>query len=410
VVKQDKGIFYVLWFISPFLSVIYLFKKSKLNNSIGPYLLLSVFFGLSFVVSTSGADSARYAEELVRFHQNNMSFAELRDSLYSEESNKLDIYQPLVTWLVSLFTDNVKFLFAIFAFVFGYFWFKSLLLIRSYLSIPLTGLALVVFIFLALANPIWSINGVRMWTAIMIFFYGLLLLNLQNNKKGWYFLVLPILVHFSLLIGLVLYFLYRVLPVKNKNLHFGLFIATFLIGEVSLELVRSYFEQLPQLVQSKDSYLNQDYADGLQESKQQLSPHVVLAGKLAKYNLLVIVGLMYFFQNRKKINLNKNFDLFFKMGLFFASFTNIAASVPSGGRFVVLSNLILYTAFLFFLNEKIKIPILIKSVLTLSLLLVIVFKIRVGLDYIGIFLFIGNPIINWFVVDTPIIDFIKLIF
>lgn len=409
-VKQDKGIFYVLWFISPFLSVIYLFKKSKLNNSIGPYLLLSVFFGLSFVVSTSGADSARYAEELVRFHQNNMSFAELRDSLYSEESNKLDIYQPLVTWLVSLFTDNVKFLFAIFAFVFGYFWFKSLLLIRSYLSIPLTGLALVVFIFLALANPIWSINGVRMWTAIMIFFYGLLLLNLQNNKKGWYFLVLPILVHFSLLIGLVLYFLYRVLPVKNKNLHFGLFIATFLIGEVSLELVRSYFEQLPQLVQSKDSYLNQDYADGLQESKQQLSPHVVLAGKLAKYNLLVIVGLMYFFQNRKKINLNKNFDLFFKMGLFFASFTNIAASVPSGGRFVVLSNLILYTAFLFFLNEKIKIPILIKSVLTLSLLLVIVFKIRVGLDYIGIFLFIGNPIINWFVVDTPIIDFIKLIF
>jgi hypothetical protein len=409
VVKQDKIIFYVLWFINPFFSVIYLFKKSKLNNSIRPYLLLSVFFGLSFVVSTSGADSARYAEELVRFHQNNMSFAEVQDSLYSEESNKLDIYQPLVTWLVSLFTDEVKLLFAVFALVFGYFWFKSLLLIRSYLSIPLTGLVLAVFIFLALVNPIWNINGVRMWTAVMIFFYGILLLNLQNNKKGWYFLVLPMFVHFSLIIGLVLYLLYRVLPVKNKNLLFGLFIATFLIGEVSLELVRSYFEQLPQLVQSKESYLNQDYADGLQESKQQLSLHVVLAGKLAKYNLLVIAGLMYFFQNRKKINLNKNFDLFFKMGLFFASFTNIAASVPSGGRFGVLSNLILYTAFLFFLNEKIRIPILIKSVLTLSLLLVIVFKIREGLDYIGIFLFIGNPILNWFVVDTPIIDFIKSI-
>jgi hypothetical protein len=274
----------------------------------------------------------------------------------------------------------------------------------------LTGLALVVFIFLALVNPIWSINGVRMWTAVMIFFYGILLLNLQNNKKGWYLLVLPMFVHFSLLIGLVLYLLYRVLPVKNKNLLFGLFIATFLIGEVSLELVRSYFEQLPQFAQSREGYLNQEYADRLQESKQQLSLHVVLAGKLSKYGFLVIVGLMYFFQNRKKIDLNKNFDLFFKMGLFFASFVNIAKSVPSGGRFVVLSNLILYTAFLFFLNKKIKIPILIKGVLTLSLLLVIVFKIREGLDYIGIFLFIGNPILNWFVVDTPIIDFIKLIF
>lgn len=408
--KADNKNFLGLWLINPFLGAVFLFRNFKDNTSIFPYLLLSVFFGLSFVVSTTGADSMRYAESLRNQHEQNSSLSTVLQDFYGEEDGSLDVYQPIITWLVSVFTDNVKILFAVFALVFGYFWFKSLLLIRSYITVPFTGLILVTFLFLALTNPIWTINGVRMWTAVGIFFYGLLLLQLEDNKKGWFLLILPLFVHFSLVVALFLYIIYFLLPVKNKNILFGIFIITFFFGELNLEVLRGYFDQLPGFAQSKKSYLQEGYAEGLLEAQNQLSVHVVLARTLAKYSTVFMASVVYYFVTYKKEKLSKELELFFKMGLFFASFSNLAASVPSGGRFLVLSNLILLTAFLFSLNQQISIPIILRKLLTLSISLIIIFKIREGLDFIGITFFMGNPILNFFIADTPLIDFIKSIF
>ncbi len=399
-----------MWLINPLVSAIYLFRDFKENKSVVPYLLLSCFFGLSFVISTSGGDSERYSMVLIEYHEQNYSLGEVLDVFYSEEDGNLDIYQPAVTWLVSLFTDNVKVLFLIFALVFGYFWFKSLLLIRSYITVPLVGLTLVSFIFLALTNPIWFINGVRMWTAVGIFFYGVLLLNLKNDKKGWYFLILPVFVHFSLLISLVLYIMYKVVPTKNKSILSGVFIATFFFGELNLEVIRDYFEQLPGLIQTRKGYLNEEYALITLESKASLAAHVVVAEFLTKYIVFFITVLMYFHSVYKKKLSSKHFDVLFTTGLYFGSFSNLAASVPSGGRFLVLSDLILCTAFLFFLNEGIKIAPFLRALINTILIYLVIFKIRVGLDFMGIFLFIGSPIVNWFVSDSPIIDIIKSLF
>ena len=399
-----------MWLFNPFISAIYLFRDFKHNKSIAPYLLLSFFFGLSFVVSTTGADSMRYAQALLKQHEQNSSLSEILNQFYGEEEGSLDVYQPILTWSVSVFTDNVKVLFGIFALVFGYFWFKSLLLIRSYITIPFVGLIVVTFMFLTFTNPIWSINGVRMWTAIGIFFYGLLLLHLQNNKTGWVFLVLPLFVHFSLIVALFLYLVYVILPVKNKTILFSIFLLTFFFGELNFEVLRGYFEQLPGFAQSKSAYLNDEYVEGVKDAKNQLGAHVILAKTIAKYCVFFITIIMYLYSVYKKEIVSKYLNVFFTMGLFFGSFSNLAASVPSGGRFIVLSNLILLTAFIFFLNQNIKIPLIITKLLTVCITFVLIFNIREAFDYVGIFLFIGNPIVNWFIIDTPVIDFIKSIF
>ncbi|MGA9213158.1 EpsG family protein, partial [Kaistella sp.] len=253
--KINNKTFIALWLFNPFLSGIYLFRNLKQNTSILPYLLLSFFFGLSFVVSTTGGDSVRYTAELVTYHQQNISLSQVLNQFYEDGNSTLDVYQPLVTWAVSIFTANTKVLFAIFALVFGYFWFKSLLIIRSNIDIPLKGLAGLAFLLLALINPIWNINGVRMWTAVGIFFYGIILLYLQNSKRGWFFLILPMFIHFSLIISLILYLLYRVIPSKNKTALLVLFIFTFFLGELNLDVVREYFELLPGIIQTKQGYL-----------------------------------------------------------------------------------------------------------------------------------------------------------
>ena len=408
--KVNNKFFLALWFLNPFVSAIYLFRHFKTNNSFYPYLLLSFFFGLSFVVSTSVADSERYAEELRRYHQENISLAAVFTDFYSDESSKIDIYQPLVTWLVSVFTDNANVLFSFFAVVFGYFYFKSLLIVRSYITAPLVGLTLITFLIMALTNPIWNINGVRMWTAVMIFFYGILLLNLKNKKKGWLFLFLPMLVHFSLVIALVLHLVFLVLPIKSKTILFALFIITFFLGELNLEVLRGYFEQLPGFAQSRKGYLSDEYSEQITGENQQLAIHVFLAGKISQYSILLMTLTMYLYSILKNKIRDNYVNTFFGLGLFFASFSNLASSVPSGGRFVTLSNLIILTAFLFFLNKKIVWTPVLKISLTVPLLFVVIFNIRVGLDYLGIFFFIGNPLVNWFITDSPIIDFIKSLF
>ena len=405
--QLDKRTFLALWLFNPFLSAIYVFRDFKNNVRIAPYLLLSLFFGLSFVVSTTGGDSERYAEELVRYHQNEVPLAQILDKAYAEEGSKLDIYQPLITWFVSIFTDNPKVLFAIFGVVFGYFWFKSLIIIRGHFNLPLKGIALLTFILLAVTNPIWQINGVRMWTAVAVFFYGVILLNLRNNRKGWIFLILPIFIHFSLVASLMLYIAYTLLPKKNSTILLILFIASFFLGQLDLNFVRESFSLLPGLVQSKQGYLGEEYVEIVSGRKAEHAAHYLLALVISKYVIFTMTLIIYYYGVYKRDLLDNNLKVFFTMALFFLCFSNIAASIPSGSRFAVVSNLILMTAFLLFLNYNIKLKFSLKFLLSISMIFVILFLLRTGMETVGPFFFIGNPILNWLIVDSPIIEFIK---
>ncbi|WP_318643079.1 EpsG family protein [Flavobacterium ardleyense] len=405
--QLDKKTFLALWLFNPFISAIYVFRNFKENVHIAPYLLLSFFFGLSFVVSTTGGDSERYAAELVRYHQDSVSLVQVLDEAYGEGGSKLDIYQPFLTWFVSIFTENTKILFSIFAVVFGYFWFKTLIIIRSHINIPLKGIALLTFILLALTNPIWQINGVRMWTAVAVFFYGIVLIHLKKEKKGWFFLVLPVFIHFSLIASLGLYIAYTLLPSKNTTILLIIFIASFFLGQLDLNFVRETFALLPGMIQSKEAYLGEEYVEVLSEKKADHALHFLLAGILQKYIFFSMVIIIYYYGVFKRNLLDKNLKIFFPMALFFLSFSNIASSVPSGGRFAVLSNLILMTIFLLFLNYNVKLTRSINFLLRITMVFVIVFLIRTGMESVGPFFFIGNPILNWLIVDSPIIEFIK---
>jgi hypothetical protein len=386
----------------------------KRVKAIGPYLLISFFFGFSFVlVPESGADSMRYANELKLLHEMPVALDTYFSQIYNEEGSKLDVYQPLLTWLVSQFTGNYQWLFGIYALVFGYFWFKSIRLARTLLPNRLNSFFVVLLLFFALINPIWSINGVRMWTAVGIFFYGILTIHFLDNKKGYLLLVLPLFIHFSLTIALVLYIAYRVLPTKNFRILYIVYTFTFFVGELNLDIIRNYFELLPGFVQSRQSYLNEEYVAGIKESREQLAIHITLYNTLLKYVIIVMISWIFFsFLNKKTVKFSK-FTQFFTMTLIFSAFSNLANQIPSGGRFIVLSNLMVVFSFIWYLSDKIKgnIPAVLQKMSVVVLFFIVVVQIRIGADYFGAFLFIGNPIINLFIQDTtPFIDFIKALF
>lgn len=405
--KFDKKSFLVMWLVNPLISAVYLFKNFKLNNSIFPYLLLSIFFGISFVVSTTGGDSQAYALELEEYRIKDVSIGELFSGFYSAGSTTIDIYQPLVTWVVSQFTGNVKVLFAVYSLVFGFFLFKSLIIVRSHLDIKLKGLALLVFLLLALMNPLWNINGVRMWTAVAAFFYGMVSIHIQHSRTAWVYLALSMLIHFSMFMPFAIYLGYRFIPYKNMSVLMALYVITFFLGELNLDIFKKYFLLLPGFMQSREGYLSEEYIDVINQMAEAKSFFYKSAVLALKWSMFGVASLIYFYTIYKNKIKDKYMNEFFHMALIFMSFSNIVKVVPSGGRFVILSNLILLTAFLFFINKNIRMHPVLKSILKLATLLVVVFKIREGVEYIGILLFVGNPLVNWFVNDTPLIEFIK---
>jgi len=108
-----------------------------------------------------------------------------------------------------------------------------------------------------------------------------------------------------------------------------------------------------------------------------------------------------------RINLPLNSLLSFSLLLYGAS--NIFALVPSGGRYIFLSQMfMLFTLVLLFICDS---PLSkYKKYFPLSLMLLypVIFNIRIAFEYYGISLFLGNFLTSFFWYDNiPLIDFIK---
>lgn len=406
--------FLLLWLINPFLSGVFLMRRMSSVYQIYPFLLLSFFLGISFVIAPeSSADSVRYAQELKNLHANSISFLDYVGGIFTEESTKLDWYQPAITWLVSKFTGNYQWLFGIYAVVFGYFWFKTLLMVRQWMPTDLSPLLWLTLIFFALINPIWNINGVRMWTAVQVFFYGILLISFSNDQKGYAFLFFSIFIHFSLSIVVVIYFIFKFLPIKNITFLFSFYVLSFFIGELDISQIREYFEILPGFLQSRKGYLNEEYAQYIKDAATQKAFHIQLYGVVLKYMIVFFCTFLYFKYKNGKKELSLVFIQFFSLALFFSIFSKLASNIPSGGRFGVLSNLLMTTSFLFYLvkSEGSNLSLFYSRILMVFLAFVVIVQVRTGMDYIGLLFFVGNPVLNFVVGDTvPFIDFVKAIF
>lgn len=385
--------------------------KSKVAFTV--LLLFCVFFGLTFVVPDDiqgAADSARYARELANMHSNSFTFLQFKNYLYSDESGSVDIYQPLITWAVSQFTGNPKWLFAIFALVFGFFYLQNIRMLIEEISGSYRFLLLVILVLFVLINPIWNINGVRMWTAAQVFLYGVMLIYLKGKNEGFLWAFLSILIHFSYVFPLILLLGFRFLP-KNSLLLFLFFIFSFMVSELNIELIRVFAEDLPDVFQSRvNSYTSDQVLEKFSDrGNDQLSFHVVLAGRSQAYIMFFFLILIFFLRN--KFSYYNVYCLnFLNLALFFTAWANIASIVPSGGRFILIANSLTLIALILYLGKIEYKEKWIKLIYPLVpfILFIIVFKIREGADYFGFMTLFGNPLLALFVEDNvPFIVFIK---
>lgn len=392
--KRNRIGYWILFILYPFGSLV---LNIWSNNRKSVYILLVVaycgYLGFNLVIGGDygGADSAHYADQLKDFYQENVSFSEVSRKFYNT-GDGIDIYQPLVTYGVSLFTDNARILFAIFSIIFGFFWIKSYEILVSHIPGNISLLITVMLIVYLTINPIWNVNGVRMWTAAHVFGYGVLSYYLEKNKAGVMYLFLSSVVHWSFIILVILWLLSIFLKWMPVALFLGMYFISGFIAELDVEAVRENLGVIPELFSDRtEGYVSEAYVEKVNEV--DFSWHVELFSFISKWITICFVGLVSIFYYGRN-TLNSESTSLLKFGLLISSFAFLASQLPSGARYISVSNLILYPVFILFLNNIISNKIISSTSLTKILILplgyLIFFKVWSGLGLLGYNVVFGN--------------------
>ncbi|WP_379953136.1 hypothetical protein [Dokdonia sp. R78006] len=343
--KSKKSLLNIPLFCAiPFVSFLIAIRnlRSRTNGLI--FISFCTLLGFAFAFSNDSADSYRVA---LVFHE--FDYKSLFDiyQLYIL-GGAPDLYRFFVYATLKSFTENPKLLFATFGLVFGVFWYFSLRIFKKEQG-SYTGLyASLLFFIFVIINPITNINGARFNTAIWVFF--LATINIVLYKKNRYFLLLICapLFHFSFLYGVVVVvlfsitrrFLYSKLSV-NKFLFYA-FVGSFCLSWI-LESNIISFDFIGNIVPSdsisnKIGTYNSAEVSDIYAEREANSPFLIVSNFFQALMKITFFTIIVYFRNFMEKNgyINPSINRLMAFILFYFVFSFIIATIPSGGRFLMV--------------------------------------------------------------------------
>ena len=386
----------ILW---PFGALVSALKNWRQPWAMNVFWVVCIYLGAIQIyhpegtILGDGADGGRYVLQLIEMH--NGSRGLLEQIAYNfAESYSMDYYQIILTWIVSIFTDNGHVLFACFAAVFGFFYSRNMWYVLNRIT-SIENKTILVFVFLLfLTCPIWAINGVRMWTAAHIFTYALLPYLWEGDKRRLYWLIAVPFVHFSYLYFVLLSVVFVLLPeriiIRSRIFKWGLislFSVSLITGAVKIDSVVNMLEQYsPDSYQDRiETYTSESSFERVSKGREQLNWYVTASSNISFWasNILLLVLALKSTENDKSRRL-----LYYC--LLISAIANIAKHIPSGGRFLIIAHLITFSLIIWQLCERNDLFNKVAAICAIPLLITIVFTVRMGFDYYGISLLCGN--------------------
>lgn len=394
-VLRQGTIYYLSFLVWPFgvlLDALKHYDKPWFKNVLW---LFCIFFGFTFIIAEGegGADSDRYASWFIQYAHSEYNMAELWRSFYSAGSNMLDIASPLIMFIVSRVTDDPKILFTVFGLIFGFFYSRNICYILSKVKGNITPLIFVFILTFILINPIWNINGFRMWTAAQLFLFGSLPYFIDGNGKRLIWSFIAVFFHFSFLFPVTILLLF-ILMGNKLNIYFFFFLITSMVKEIDLQMVRSVLSFLPAFFQPKIlAYTNTEYAEATTIGYQMINWYVPYSRKAIGW-VIYIMAFFIYFTCKKLLSSRKDMMTLLCFSLLLYGCANLFSLVPSGGRYLDVASSFVFAFFIVFISTYHKTieMVFIKTLCVPLLLLFLIVSIRMGMDYFGLVTIIGNPL------------------
>lgn len=407
---MKNAFFYFIVF--PFYGLVQAIRNYKLPWARNMVWLFVVFYGYT-MFKPDFSDSNRYVQKLINISNSPRTWDSFLLSFYSIDEKgqaNVDIYEPLITNFVSFFTDNGNVLFAFFGLIFGYFYSRNiwLLLDESKDQKAPKMLWVLVFTFTFIIG-FWELNGVRMWTAAHVFFYGVYTVFRKNNKKGIISILISVLIHFSFALPIVVFLFYYVMRLPFR-LTYLIFIASFFVSSLNAAAVGSFLESvLPEVLLPKvKSYTGDEYVEVIDALNQGANWYIQYFGVVLNYTIAFLITVVYFSKEKNYLK-DKAFINLIGFSMLFLAIGNLLSSIPSGGRYLLLAQLfgmaVIILFFIKFYSVSYHRAIYLCSPFLLFFILV---SVRKSFDTVSIMTVFTNPLLAS-IIDTPIplIDLIK---
>jgi hypothetical protein len=409
---RDQYFPFILFLISPILSLFIALKETNAKWSKNILWLFVVFFAMSLAVIYDAWDISRYIEQFKAYNAAGISFSDFWEDI---TTNSPDFLQPLINYLVSKITGSTIVILAIYGAIYGYFFSRNIFFAIEFLGENLGRVTGLILFAVAFIISIIDFNGFRYWTASHIFIYGLVNYYLKGRKGyGFFWIFLTFTLHFSFSLNVIVFVIHEIAFRGRVILTLALYLITLNLGKIGIE---KYIPKdvMPKTYQTKaKDYTSEDNIQQVQaiESKQVVNGYVGWSSQFLKYLTwfsLVILIFEYWFKNRKF----KNIEML-SMIFFFGAIANLAASNSiSGGRFLSIFSLMYFLYFMFIYKELIQNYYFKVFTEYYSWVFVIIgiVNIRRLFDVMGFSALLGGPVIRaWMPEDIPIIEGFKAFF
>jgi hypothetical protein len=391
----DSKYYLYLFIIWPFLAFLLALGNYSQKGARRVVYFFLIYYGLTFVNSSEGVDAYNY---ILTFQQNARlpfsAFFDVVGGLYSGTS--IDLVEPLISFFVSRFTTFHGAYFAVWAAIFGFFYLKSVNLIYDRYQLNPGWNTMIPMAFFALILPISSINGVRMWTAAWIFFYGAYHVILYRDKRYLVLAMAASLVHWSFFSANAILLIYAF--VGNRNyIYLPLALISFVASDIFFGFFGTLASWLGGSIQGRfEGYASVGNMMVEQISRENASWFILLGNDLIFYYLLFVILIIqintwYLEKDGKMKNL-------YSFLLIFLAFVNFGKPIPTFGLrfqivFMIFATLYLFLYYARIKTERIQVLVLL-GLLPMMLKLALTF--RLASHSISLYLFtpgLGFPLL-----------------
>ncbi|WP_138429448.1 EpsG family protein [Fodinibius saliphilus] len=358
------------------------------------------FYGFSFAIGAEndGADIVRYVAEVEQLHGVNMTVTDAVD--YFLESGEVDILRTFIAVTLSRVTGSQAIVTLVYGIIFGFFFSRNMWYVLKNMEGKVQLITIVLFCCFFLTVSIWKMNGFRFWTATHVFIYGLLPYLFEGKKSGVLIASLAILVHFAFIVPVGILYGYMVAG-NRLTLYFIFFLLTFFITEINLTVFNNIVENYaPEIIQERTSGYRSEASVEQYRGGGGSSGRVWYARYYGTALRWAIKGflLVLFFQGRTFFNNNKRWLSFYSFTLFFYGMASLLSSLPSGGRFLAVANLLALALITLYVQNREHQVIMKRFIIAATplLLLYVVVAFRMGLYSMSATAILGNPFIALF--------------
>lgn len=382
-----------LFVVNPIASLLYALWKIWSPSTRNVIWLFSCFYGMAFFVDLdTGVDSVYYINGLREMYNSDITFASLSRLFYQEGERHYDLFAPIVTFVVSRFTDDYRVFMAIVGLVFGFFYSRVIYFFIDRFRNETSYMEWYLLAVLAFSVDVGSaINGVRMYVAMFVFLYGALpyFESRKNVHLAW--AAASVLFHFSFFIPVALLFAERFVT-KLHSFIYVFFLTSFIAAEVDIGVLRTFVQALPLGVSTRvGGYLYEFDPDA-----RELTWLIDANRRMMQAFMIIMISYFYSMFVMKNKNVYSSYIVYAMLVYGTVNFLWQAGSII---RFYVLAEIFTIGYFLLQLNmyrKSMQGFVTLNTIAVPLLFLQLALGVRYFLGYASIALIIGNPIVIWF--------------